>query len=131
LGAIDASGRFVFFAPETSATAYSDQYNNTGGRTNTASSVSTPYGFLIASRTASNAHAIYRNGSSIASNTTSGGILPNRVIYVCAFNDTGVANNAANAPIGAYSIGSGLTSTDVANYNTDMQAFQTALSRNV
>lgn len=129
IGAFDGTNFFRTFAPETDHTAYDDQYNNGSGRVSAA--LSTPYGFIVGTRTASNAHALYRNGTSLASNATSAAALPSLAIYVCAFNSSGSATTGGVHPLSAYSIGAGLSSTDVTNFNTDMQVFQTALSRNV
>jgi hypothetical protein len=129
IGANAATDVLKFFAPFSDGVAYSDMYNNAGGRVSNA--VTTPFGMLVASRTASNAHAIYRNGVSLATNATSGGSLPARAIYVFAANNTGTTEGYISAALGAYSIGSGLTAGDVTAYNTDMQALMTAFGRNV
>lgn len=116
-------------APFTDGNLYSDAYNAVAGRVSAA--VANPYGLLIGSRTASNLHTIYKAGSSIGSNATNAGALPAIECYVFAHNRAGVANPISSNPLAAYSIGSGLTAGDVTAYNTHMQAFQTALSRNV
>jgi hypothetical protein len=131
LGADDGAGnRFLSFLPETDHNIYDDQYNNVNGRLG-GLAAATPYGFLIGSRTASNAHAVYRNGSSLGTNATSGGSLPAQNVYVCAHNNNGAAANFGSHPIALYSFGAGLTSTEAGNYNTRVQTFQTSLGRNV
>ncbi len=134
IGSDDATESFRFFAPLTDGKGYSDQYNGANGRVVSASALSTPYGFLVSSRTASNSHVLYRNGTSIVSSATSTslGTLPTgRNIYVCARNANGTPANYISQPLAAYFIGAGLTQSDVTNFNADMQAFQLALSRNV
>ena len=116
------------YAPFSDKKVYSDQYNDVNGRVNTSSAISTPFGHLIGTRTASNAHAIYRNGSSVASTTNSGGSLSSISGSVTVFR---AFTNEAGYTLGGYSIGSGLSSTDASNYYTDMQTFQTAMGRNV
>lgn len=130
-GSQDGTDRFSIDCPWSDGKVSDDQYDQTNGRVQTSSAIGTPFGFIIGTRTASNSHVIYRNGSSIASNTSSGGAIPNQNYYVFAQNNAGSASWYSNYIFAAYSIGLGLTSTDVSNLNTDMQAFQTALSRNV
>jgi hypothetical protein len=96
-------------------------------------SVSTDTSFLVLSRNSSTSLVLYENASSIGSNATSttpGGANHN----ILVFN-----RNAIGTPqfalwphrLMGYSIGLGMTATQVAAYNSAMQAFQTALSRNV
>lgn len=129
MGVRGGANDFALYAP-FGGILYSDQYDQTGGRVSAA--VGTPYGMLLGSRTAANAHAVYRNGASIASNTTSGAALPAGFsVFVDAFNNNGAANPFGGAVIGAYSIGAGLSAAEAAFYYTDMQAFQVAMGRGV
>lgn len=128
IGASDAN-TFRILAPFSDGNLYSDQYDTGTGRLSAA--VAATYGLLTASRTASNAHAIYKGATSVASNATGGGALPAVELMVFCENTSGTAGLFVAYPLGAYSIGTGLSPADVANYNTDMLAFQTALSRNV
>jgi hypothetical protein len=133
MGARDGSFNGVFLAAPLAADqkVYSDIYSGAGGgRLASASAIGTPYGFIVGSRTAANLHTIYRNGSSIGSNTTTNGSLPALNIYVVGGNANGTALYTSN-PAGAYSIGSGLTAGEVASYATIMEAFQDALNRGV
>lgn len=113
------------------ATMFSDQYNGSTGSGRVQGAVAAASGFGVGSRMAATAHAVYLNGSSIATSATSGGSLPTAECYVFALNNAGSPSNPTTGPCGAYSIGSGLSAADVAAYNTHMQAFQTALGRNV
>lgn len=133
IGALDSTSQTtVLYAPfEGGTTGLSDQYNQTVGAGRVASTLTAPFGFVVGSRTAAAAHAIYRNGSLLNSNTGSGGSLSTFEIYVGATNQAGTATTLSTGAMAGYSIGSGLTSTDVSNYNTDMQSFQQALGRNV
>jgi hypothetical protein len=125
-------GIFRLWAPNSDSKVYSDAYDTVSGRVVTAGTIATPFGFIGASRISAVDHTIYRNGSSVATNATSGGSLPGvQAVYVFAENNAGVAANWSALIAGGYSIGSGLTAADVTAYNTHMQAFQTALSRNV
>jgi hypothetical protein len=131
VGSQDGSGNTTrVWAPlQASTTGFSDQYNAVAGRVSGA--LGTPFGFVIGSRTAAATHTLYRNGSSVATNATSGGVMTAVELYVFANNGNGTANNFTDGACAAYSIGSGLTAGEVTAYNTHMQTFQTALSRNV
>lgn len=126
-----AGDRISLAGPFSDAKVYSDQYNTVAGRVSSGAAIGTPYGFVVGSRTAADAHAAYRAGSLLSSNTTTGGALPAFEIYVFAWNDGGSAAEFGAHAAGAYSIGSGLTSSDVTAYNTHMEAFQDALGRGV
>lgn len=130
IGATDGTNFFQMLAPFTDGKLYSDQYIGTTGRVSS-SVFAGPFGFLVGSRTAAAAHAVYRNGASIGSNATSGGALFARSVYVFAQNNVGTPASWSNYPLGAYSIGAGLTAAEVTAYNTHMQACMTALGRNV
>ena len=127
---LGAGGPMIFYAPHTGSQLISDQYNSTTGRVGP-SVIGAPYGFLVASRNGAGEHVIYRNGIAQASAATSGGSLPTVECYVFAGNNFGspvAVNDGARA---GYSIGSGLSSADVAAYQAAMEAFQDALGRGV
>jgi hypothetical protein len=132
IGADDAARSLRLFAPFTDGTCYLDMYDTANGRVSSAA-LASAYGFVIGSRTASNAEAIYRNGSSLATSSLAqtSGLPIGQSTYVFCRNFNGAASNFVAHVLAAYSIGAGLSSTDATNFNTDMQAFQLALSRNV
>jgi hypothetical protein len=93
-------------------------------------------GLFLGTSTSSTSGKIYKNGSSIASSTTAQTrTMFSNNIYL------GTSNvSTTNLPVGAFwsskqyafsTIGDGLTDTEAANLYTRVQAFQTALSRNV
>jgi hypothetical protein len=89
-------------------------------------------GHRILSRESASSLTHYHNGSVVATNTTT--ITPatsTAAFAVFAANRNGTVDRWHNSWIAAYSIGLGLTSAQAASYRTAMQAFQTALSRNV
>jgi hypothetical protein len=76
---------------------------------------------------------LYKNGVSVGSsavgaNSTSVSTLS---FLVFGFNNAGVAGNIYNGRLAAYSLGLSVTGTQAAAYNAAIQAFQTALGRNV
>lgn len=88
-------------------------------------------GFIIGSITANNSRSIYKNGTLQGNNSmTITQPMPNADLYIGAIN---------YAPLIYFSyreyalvtIGDGLNATEVANYNTAVQTFQTTLSRQV
>jgi hypothetical protein len=121
------TSRLSLSLPTTNGTYSSDQYDDTNGRLTT-SSVNAD-AFIIATRTASNSHVVYRNGSSIGNNATNGGSLPNANVYVGALNNNGSGANHSKHTLGAYSLGLGLNGTKATDYSTDMEALQVALGR--
>lgn len=101
---------------------------------------SPPTGHWIGVQTASVTGALYRNGSSVETAYTSG--LATASDYSSITHDFGVfAHNDGGSPnvfrdfsaarLGGYSIGLSMNGTQAAAFYTAMQAFQTALGRNV
>lgn len=130
-GVSAAGGIFEIYAPYSDSSFYSDQYDSANGRAKS-NPMATPYGFLVGSRTASNSHHVYRNGSDIttAGSGTSGGTLAGLNVYIFAVNTGSGAGAWADCRLAAFSFGSGLTSSDVSNFSTDLNALQTSLGRN-
>lgn len=131
-GAGDGSGSFTAYMPYADGVFYDDMYDGTvgQGRLASPSAIGTPYGFLLGTRRASNDHQIYRNGTSLNSNATSGGTMPSLNIYIFAINALGSPSGYTNANLSGASIGTGLTGTDVTNFSTDFNALETSLGRN-
>ena len=74
---------------------------------------------------------LYRNGVSAATGTLTSASPPSASIFVFAFNRaaTPAAADFFGGTLGSYSIGLSMTATQAADYNTAIQAFQTALFR--
>ena len=84
-------------------------------------------GYYIGSRTSSTNSVIYKNGSSVRTDTrTSSNSSGN--LYLASYLGT---QEFGNREFSFVSIGTGLTDTEAANFYTAVQAFQTTLSRNV
>ena len=88
-------------------------------------------GLFNVTRTSANSLKVFRNSANIASDVVTSTILPNNSVCIGARNDGSgfVFYNPYQAAFA--SIGDGLTDTDAANLYTRVQAFQTALSRQV
>jgi hypothetical protein len=91
-----------------------------------------PAGHRVISRETPTSLTHYLNGSSVASNTGGSSPSSNAVsMFVHALNVNGTASYFNNSRIMAYSIGAALSSAQNSSYYTAMQAFQTALARNL
>lgn len=90
------------------------QINEGGERT--AGTTTDASGFWVLTRTASNAWAVYRNGSSMGTGSDASTTMDN-ASFVASSGNT----------FDAMFIGAGLTSTDAANFNTRMRTYMTAV----
>jgi hypothetical protein len=91
-------------------------------------------GFYVGNRSANNVLKLYRNGSQLGSTVTTTNSIdfPNLNVTLLGMNSTGTfTQNDYGKFFSFFFIGDGLTDTDVSNLYTDVQALQTALSRNV
>lgn len=93
-------------------------------------------GYFQVSRTSATTHIFYKNGVSIGTNSTDVSSdyanVPDIPFYICAQNKDGTGAKAFSDRVYSYaSFNAGLTPTEIANDNTAVVAFQTALSRNV
>jgi len=84
------------------------------------------------SRVSDSLITVYRNGSSVATGTATNNQLPSLNSYLGAmnYNASGNANNNSRQ-LAFYSISNGLTNTEMSAMYSAVQAFQTALGRNV
>lgn len=92
-------------------------------------------GLIMAVRSASNASRLYRNGSDLGvtattTNTTVWTTNDVPALYIFARNNTGTADQMGfTGKLQAYSLGLSMNDAQAAAYHTAMQAFQTALGR--
>ena len=88
-------------------------------------------GFLMGV-SVSTALTLYKNGSSAATGTVSAAASTSSTFAVFSTeNESGTGADFSNARLGGYSIGLSMDATQAAAYNTAMQSFQAALTRNV
>jgi hypothetical protein len=89
-------------------------------------------GFYMAANDSSEGY-YYKNGTTV--DTTDTGQTPTagstRAVTIFALNFEGGIGTFSNARMSGYSMGEYLTSSQASSFNTAMQAFQTALGRNV
>jgi SPP1 family predicted phage head-tail adaptor len=88
-------------------------------------------GLITSNRVALNQHKIFRNNTELISGTIAEQTRANIPIYLSSSNVDSAAVYASNRPLSFAFIGNGLTNTEVSNYYTAVQAFQTSLSRQV
>lgn len=109
----------------------SDHYNY---NQRISASIASSTGFYIATRTTSISHKLYKNNTTLGTNTsTNTNALPNGNLFV------GASNNSIVNTISSYStkecafasIGDGLTDTDATNLYNRVNTFQVTLNRNV
>lgn len=88
-------------------------------------------GFYLGSRRSASDQETYKNGVSQGTTTgTQTGSLVNASLYIMANNVVG-PTTYSNKNLAFVSVGSGLSDSDAAAFNTCVSDFQTALSRNV
>ena len=88
-------------------------------------------GFLMGV-SVSTALTLYKNGSSAATGTVSAAASTSSTFAVFSTeNESGTGADFTNARLGGYSIGLSMDAGQAAAYNTAMQSFQAALTRNV
>jgi len=95
------------------------------------SSNTSSIGFFVTSRTTSSTYTRHKRGSSTIDTTVTEnvGTNPNTTIYLGAGNNSGSGSNYSNREYDFCFIGDGLTQTQVDNYWTALQTFNTSLSR--
>lgn len=88
--------------------------------------------FYIGSTRLSNDHELYKNLNTIASSTLNAiGTLPNAFIHIGKYNATAGSDFYQGFNAAMITMGEGLTDAEAANLYTRVQAFNTALSRQV
>jgi hypothetical protein len=90
-------------------------------------------GLFMGSRIANNDHVLYRNGSSIDSNTTTQTpkSLTTYSVFLAGVNFEGTLDTPGDKECAFATIGAGINSTIAALMYSDIQTYQTALSRQV
>ena len=89
-------------------------------------------GFIVVTKPSVNEMYMSKSGTTYLSNTsTYVGLttLPTQPVYIFVNNDNGYPSQYTDATMGSYSVGSGLSLTQVSGYSFAMQNFQKALSR--
>jgi hypothetical protein len=124
------SNRFLQHIGSTDGNSYYDWRNRVTVATSTVGSV---IGFHVVSRTSTSLMTVYRNGNSVASGTSSDITtdLPNRALYIGAQNHSDGPSLHSNREQSFVFLSESLSGSEVTAVNAAVQAFQTALGRNV
>ena len=117
--------RFNLIAMYNGGVFYYDMAANAG----TNAPVPAASGLFVSTRTGPTAQAGYRNGAVVASSAAPSIPLP--PVQLCVGGLNGYDQGPSNLCFGFASIGAGLSSTDNANLYNVVQAYQTALGRNI
>jgi hypothetical protein len=88
-------------------------------------------GLFVGNRTAASVIKNYKNGTLLTTGTTASTGNNNGNIYLGAFNNNGALQYYSNRELAFGSIADGFSDTEVSNFYTAVQTFQTSLSRNV
>lgn len=121
----------IMLSSDLAGTSYSDQYNSTAGQGRQSLTTKGP-GYYAGSRTSSTVHNIYfaKNGTahaSIASSATTGGSLPNVIIFAHALNNGGTPLFWSDSTYGAMGVALGLTATQSSNVFNRLVTFRSAM----
>lgn len=121
----------IQFLPDFSGTLYSDIYDLTGGGGRFSVSNTTTQGYFMQSRVSSTDHKVYRNGSSLGGNGSTAGGLVSLNLFLSARNDNGTASSFNANECAFFTVGLGISTALAATMYTDIQAYQTALGRQI
>jgi hypothetical protein len=88
-------------------------------------------GFYVGNRQAATDLDLWKNGTKVINGTTISSVLPNANIYIGAMNNLGSAANFSTKQCAFSSIGDGLTDLQASDFYTNVQTFNTTLSRQV
>ena len=127
LGAYSTGGQASYLSPFNSNTQVRGALNGTVIN----SSIITPTGLLSFQKTTSTLSTLYKNSTGIG-NGNSGGTLPAVEMFIGCLGIGGTYNPSFTNVTSSFTyVSDGLTSTEVSNLYTAVQAYQTTLGRNV
>jgi hypothetical protein len=127
----DFSPRFAMHLKWIDNKGYFDMNNASNARI-TISPMPDSLGLITLSRTSNSTMSLFKRGTAIGVNTLlNTESLPNKPIYIMASNSFSTDYNFSPRVYSFSSVGSGLTSAEVASLNNLVQEFQTSLGRQV
>jgi hypothetical protein len=129
MGGVNDVTNYMILNNPTSTTITS-QINSLGADFITGT-ITNSQGLLMVNRISSTTINAWRNSTKIATDTKNSTFRPAINYYVGARNNGGSPSGYDAKQYGFYHIGDGLTDTEAANLYTRVQAFQTALNRQV
>jgi hypothetical protein len=127
-GAISGDNRLRFYAPWSDNILYSDQYDDLH-ELPSPSAISGALGWMFATRDGGGNHAIYRKATQLATTSVVGGSLPGSEIQF--YRPNGDTPGTGAQTLAFLCITAGMNATQAAALYARVQAFQTALGRQV
>ena len=122
---VDIGGSYNLFM----GVRWANNYNYPINRSNNANGTSAnSIGYFLASRVDNVRDRMFKNGTNVTNFTGAAVSLDNNAIYISATNGGGLYSDRQTA---FNTIGNGLTDTEATNLYTSVQAFQTALNRQI
>lgn len=128
MGANDGTNQFSLILKNGNLLIF-DNFDNTTTRISATNN--NAIGFCVGSRTSNADARIYRNGDEVGSKTVALNTRPAIPLYVFARNNSSTAGGLTNRTLSFYSIGSGLSPTQVKALTARVQTYQKGLGRSV
>jgi len=132
IGVKDGTGYWTFY-PEFGGDFYS--YAGSASNSITVAAIGVSSGMFTNTQNGGTTHKAFRNGSQIGTTNTGDNTASFDTLlepmYVGAVNRDGVAGEFSSRNIAFFAIADGLSDAEVSDDYTDIQAFQTELSRNL
>lgn len=128
MGSVDFTD-ITFIRTRNTSNQFQGPIQSSTGSANNQSNTNSS-GFTIAQRTASNSLEGFLNGTSLGtSSTASSGLVDTYPHWVMTYNNIGSPATITTRPYQFFTIGRGLTPTEVSNYNTAVYNFNNTLGR--
>lgn len=129
VGSVGSDG-IQFLARSAGGNVISDMYN-LGGAVRVIETNANSDGYYSCVKNGAGNHNVYKNGSFVNSNPFNGGALVNFNLFISGRNDDGTASSFSDREVALFTVGTGMNGTLAGTMYTDIQTFQTSLSRNV
>lgn len=138
IGSFDAGASDLYFIDRCNAVGFESERAFAGGGgtgVNNNKGVVPSVGLFQSERTSTTAFSCYTNGVLLGASASNAGLdnglLTTREVYILAVNATGVAGNFTTSNLALASVHQGLTAGEALTFYNLVQAYQTALGRQV
>lgn len=133
IGATTSSSVYLgLFCKYSDNKCYGEMWKTGAATDEIAVAVTDSQGLFTMTRRSTTDAELYRNSTSLGNTSGTGvGTRPSSTIYIGGQHSGGSLASPSARNLALASIGTGLTDTDVSNYYTAVQAYQTTLGRNV
>lgn len=123
-GGIDAGGLFTNLDP---LDFFGSQWNVNDAGFSFGLGATNAQGSWNAVRTASNAEAIFQNGTSIATSTQGSLTVPTVAMYILGYNNNGTLGQGSSDTLSAVWYGASWNTTQMGNFRSRLQTYMTAI----